>query len=294
MRLLILFSAWAPDSEDGMRWCDFYADWLDNNFAADDKIVVENCGSTPSASDRFGGLKGAISHLVAPEGLHIGSDASGFQVALEAAVDRLDKYDVVLFVHTKGASHPFSENDGLRRNLTENILNRERLFQAATASGASLICQQGHLPQAPGSIDETRQVCRLLGLPERPLTLVATYTLYAVSASRLLDALSGASPCLYRDNLETIGYNRHFFEGAFPSVLSHEVDNLIYLVGAEPHSSLNQSVCADVFPKHNSFLCKKEFDRYRMVGELYMQGPTPYIFGPASALEQIDIRYCPV
>jgi len=269
----------------------FYRNLLEQNFADDDKIICINCGSPAWVERELGSISHTLSLTRAPSELSLDSDASGYQTCLKVALDRLEKYDAVLFMHSKGASYDWERSQSIRVALCRTIFDRHKLQAAFAAEGSQLVADRGHLPQTPRSWDEVAHAARLLGLPEHIFCFAATFSLFAVTAKCLRNVLVN-SPSAFTDrNLGDIGFNRYFFEAAFPSLLAHKVDHIKFLGGTEYDTTLSRSVSVDAFPLHNSMMVLREFQRYREGPNTFIPKAFPYVFGPASIIAQIKVQF---
>ena len=291
MRLLILFSAWAPSSGPYTPWLDFYIQQLNIEFPDDEKIVAVNCGSASWVHESLQRINNLRDLIDAPDHLEVGSDASGFQACLLQARPILSDYDVVLFVHTKGASYRWEDYQALRNRLSETILNRRSLYEAFNCGHTKLVSDRGHLPQYPGSYEEVRNLASFMLRAPRSFTFAATFTNFAISASSLRQSIICAPADLFTSNLRNLGFNRFFFEGPFPSVLSHEVQKLQFLGGAEFQSTLSSSVSFDAFPSHNSNMVLAEFSRFQTNKDGFEPRIFPYVFGPAAILRDVKVQF---
>lgn len=284
MKLLVLLSAWAPDeSENSRRWIEWYRQVLTDIYGADDKIVVLNHGTHPLAAEIWGRLPKTIGLHTVPEALHINSDASGYQVALDAARDRIGQYDAVMFVHTKGMSHRFGDYDFLRPLMRETIFNRaEVLARIAAGRRPTLACFRGHMADSFGSIRACRAFAREAGINSPVFNFGATLTLYAVDARTLATFLDRVPAHYLRRNLAELRQNRFFFEGIVPSMLVMLGARPLFMEPPAFAESLNDNVSYNDNPPHNSALVAREWFRREEQGVYYEPIPIPYVFATSS------------
>jgi hypothetical protein len=290
MRLLILFSAWLPDdSENARQWGNHYLGLLGSEYADCDKIVGINHGCAPWFAAACAALPNVL-HLEQVSGeMHINSDAAGYQACLRHAAGRLGDYDMVLFLHTKGASKPFESLEGLRWYFGGRLLTREvaRRSHEAVPHGVHTV----HLH--PTAFRQNfRKFRRQLGTwapTARPIMLNVSFTIYYVSSSLLRQGLAVLPESFLRNNLSG-EFDRFLFELTFPSLLLSLGGDLNVLGEHNYNDNVSRHMAYNYDMFHNTEMVLAYWNDYRSNID-FDQPVYPMVFGPIDEVRHISANF---
>ncbi|WP_123834395.1 hypothetical protein [Methylobacterium currus] len=292
MRILILFSMWAPDdSENSRKWLEYYKYILRNNFKEDDKFIsINGCKDLIDASN-LNDIENLIGSSRVADDMVIDSDASGYQHALRHCNNIIAQYDAVCLFHTKGISYNFEDSAGLRIELSENIFDRERVTSELVRHDKSIVALKGYMAPSSGAIRHFIDLAADANIHHSCIHYAATLTLYAVSSAALCDLMACLPDRIMSQNLKSIGENRYFFEAMFPSLLTAIGARPVFLCGEQFEESANCNVSYDALSAHNSAIVSREFFRCREQGSLYQHRPFPYVTGTQEQVAKINIIF---
>lgn len=291
MRLLILFSMWVPDqSENSKNWIDYYVSAMHNNFDGDDKFFAINGNEHAINKDQIRSLRNVVGISTVPDGMIISSDASGYQHALRECDSILSNYDAVCFFHSKGVSYNFDHMGHMRQGLDGSVFDRPRLVDGLSNDPASLTAITGFVsPSAVANRSFSRLEARC-GVENPSVHFCASFTLYAVRSKVLIDLMNSLPEEYKNQNLNSVGVDRYFFEGSFPSLLGSKGAVPHFLSGEELSGSVNEDASFDALPSHNAALVSKEFREKKKLGPNYTPIALPYVFCPADKIADKEIR----
>lgn len=292
MRLLILFSMWAPDiSDNSKRWLDYYKSILNDRFKNDDKFISINGNRERITSSYLDGFDNLLGVSNVPPEMVINSDASGYQYALIKCHSILNKYDAICFFHTKGISYDFDFAAGIRAEIERSIFDRDRLLDGMRRREKTIVAIKGHASPSSEANERFINLAKTCGISGRHVNYCATLTLFSVSSDVLIDLLNCLPYEIKRKNLLEAGQDRYFFEAAFPSLLSAKGAAPIFLCGQELQPGLNHRVSFDAYPAHNSAIVIGEFDKTRQFPNTYFCHAIPYIFGQPDEVKNMTIVF---
>jgi hypothetical protein len=279
MKILLLFSAWAPDDrENSKRWLYWYKEVVDSQFHEEEKFISVNYGSHACVYETFKTSHNLLEIETVTSKLHVNSDAAGFQLSLGRCRKIISKYDYVLFLHTKGISYSFLSYALLAPALKAALLDKSTVFGQGPVHPSSIICYRGHMVSELNSIVECEKFARGLNIKTSVFNWAAGMTLYYAPAAHLMSVIERPPEDFWTKNLLSLGQNRFFFEGVLPSLLVMTGARPVFVEGIEFDPKLNNQISYDNRPKHCSAIVISEFGRREAQGDQYNQHPIPYIF----------------
>jgi hypothetical protein len=292
MRVLILFAAWMPDSSDNSKlWSKYYFDILSNEFGSCDKIIAFNHGSHPHFEEEFRSLPSVLCVDRVSKEMHINSDAAPYQLCLMHARPHLENYDLVLFLHTKGASKDFIHLEGFRWYFGNKLFNQSSLTEAYQKSPNGCHMVYCHPPTFGVDVRQFNSFIRASHQDVRPFMLNATYTVYACPSSLLARAIDCLPANFFTQNIGA-KYNRFFFELIFPSLLISLGGVINPLGDSNFNPLLNRYVSYNYDLSHNTALTIQLWNGY-LLDHTYEQAAIPMMFGPLEEVSKVQINYSP-
>lgn len=295
MKLLVLFAAWAPAEEEGLsenshRWLDYYSWVLSYLFKDDDVCVVVNENSH-ARTEEFFSSPNIISIERTDAVFNMNSDASAYQSCLTKCRPIIAEYDTVLFLHTKGISYDFASLEQFSALLRQGVLNRAAVAAEFEDGAQKLVAHSAHMSQSAQSINFSNDLARESGLTTDVVNFAATYSIYYVSARTLAQTLAGMPEKFLQENLESVGRNRFFFEGDFPSLLGGFGAQPVPMVGTSQQPGANSYISYDAYPAHNSAIVLREYGKWTRGPATYVQHPVPYLFGQPAFVDAVSMSF---
>lgn len=292
MRLLILFSMWSPDrSANSQSWLDYYTARLSSSFPNDDKFVVRNGNIETVAEDIISSIPKVIGTSDVPENMTIASDASGYQHALKACEGIIENYDAVCFFHTKGLSYPFDHMGHVRDEIDRSAFDRGRLVEALGGRDKVLVAIKGFLSPSVIANRQFQQLAARSGINHPVIHYAAAWTFYATSSAVVADMMRALPDEIKNNNLNSVGFDRFFFEAMVPSLLTALGATPTFLCGEQFDPQASRSVSFDALPSHNSAIVTSELRRMERMGNQYTQPATPYVLASMEQIRNIIIAF---
>jgi len=165
------------------------------------------------------------------ERLAVDSDLSGYVTALDLLRRSRERYDVVWFVHTKGASREtFEEYDFIREILEREVWARredaERVFRENEEVG--VIGNHMSLAQFDHQVSDAHRLRQMCDLSPSfvPFTVFQTHPIFRGEVVHRF--LERCDESFFTKNLLELHFDRFFFESTFPSICT--------MLGYEPHA----------------------------------------------------------
>ncbi|WP_320203879.1 hypothetical protein [Agrobacterium rosae] len=292
MKILVMLAGWAGnDSEDTRLWLNWYREILLTEFSDSEVFLAISCKSDASLERNLGDLPNiSRSERVSSE-LHVNSDASQYQLCLRMLLQKDEEYDLVFFMHTKGISYPFESYQPWRDSVRKTIFSRSSVESVAAGNSRFLIAERGHMIQARSSIEHFRGLSLECGFNTPAFHYAAATTLFYVDAISLKTALAALPLRYLNKNLLSVGQNRFFFEGHFPSLLTMAGAEPLFIGGSEYQENFNRDVSYDALPKHNSAIVREQYRRMLDSDGRYVQMPVPYVTGSLENAYQAGVSF---
>lgn len=215
MKRGLIFSFWVPKSMEPLGY--YYLNLIDSLFEKDDVYIGVNCGTSEDLITRIKTYY--PNFIIVPENLCINSDASGYQMALSI----LNKdYDYVVFGHTKGSSYHSMEHSLKYRNYNEiffwgkldTMVSLLEFNPNVGIVGTDYIFDHSGSP----NYNNINNICEF---PiKNPLSGFYANTFYLIRGTIVKFLLKNVDISFFSKNLETMGFNRYFFESHFPKISS--------------------------------------------------------------------------
>jgi hypothetical protein len=268
----VVFAWWIPDTPQARKVGEYYLGLLRYHHPDSRIFLGVNHGSHPDpvAAVLASGLDVQVCP-VAPE-IDVTSDAGGFLAALEAFQRSDERFDLVWFGHTKGASRadaPYYRHIRLllerrfwaRRAEIETIFADPRIGLFAPQFNPS--------PTYPwpgpwrGWLDELAALQRIYRDRYPPLGLNALDTFFVLRGEILRAFCDAVWPWFFRTDPADYGASRWFFEMAFPSIATMQ--------GYEPYidrevpgaNDPRDDIMLDNDLRQRHRLAQRELDRWR-------------------------------
>ncbi len=261
----VLFASWVPD--EAMPVGEHLLATLARQHA-DSKIFVGiNHGSCTAWEDavRRSGLDVEIRH--APRGVTTNSDAAGFVAALAALRATEERFDLVWFGHTKGASSPTSRAyDRVRWTFEKRFWGRRDVIDGYFSDpGIGLFALNYIVPWKDMTFDADA-LERMANRPVRALSIVTISTFYVMRDETVRAFCETAPPSMYTDGVESFGGSRYFFEWGMPSFplmlgLDPYIERGLGRTTLPGTRTLDATVWAD--ERQNHALVREQLLRYR-------------------------------
>jgi hypothetical protein len=217
----VIFAWWTPDNADAEQVGAYYVNLLRAHHA-DSKIFVGiNHGTAPSWPERLVASGLDIEVRMANPEVTVDSDVTGFLTALEAYHESDERFDLVWFGHTKGASRPFADYETRRAAQEHRFWGRraeiERMFaDPKIGLYAPHFCP---LPQwSPGA--EFSALQRIYRDRYVPLGLHCRGTFYVMREEIVREFCRAVDNAFFRTDPREYGADRWFFEIGMPSIAS--------------------------------------------------------------------------
>lgn len=268
MRKLLIFSGWiSSNSVDKEAWSQKYGQLLASEFNDIDKVITFNRGCDQSLKSVLNSASNVMAMEDVPEALDIGSDAAGYQFGLSIAKDFIDRYDTIIFAHSKGASHSFSEYSQIIDDFRSRLFCPGKLEAMAESSPASLYVTDAFMTPNSKSIRDLSTLCQWSDVASL-ISICVTSSIFAVSATTLGCCISKLPDNFLSSNLETMGFDRWFFENAFPSLLLAHCGNIVFTDPNQLDAELNPYVCYHAAPRHNGAVIARALKSAASAGEV--------------------------
>jgi hypothetical protein len=276
----VMFAWWIPDTPAGRMVSDYYLGLLRYHHPDSRIFLGVNHGSHPEpiAAVRESGLDVEICHV--PPQIDVNSDAGGFLAALAAFARCEERFDLVWFGHTKGASRADD------RDYRHTRFLQERRFWARRAEVETIFAEPTIGLFAPqfippptypwsgpwrGWLDELAALQRIYRARYPPLGLNALDTFFVLRAEIVRAFCDAVSPWFFQTDPADYGASRWFFEMAFPSIASMQ--------GYEPF--IDQDVPGAGAPRDDILLDFDMRQRHRLAqAELDRWRADPFAFSP--------------
>jgi hypothetical protein len=266
LRDAVLFAWWIPDTPEARAVGDYYRGLLRYHHPDSRIFLGVNHGSDPEqvAAMRDSGLD--IEICPVPPHIDVNSDAGGFLAALEAFARSPERFDLVWFGHTKGASRT---DDRLYRHVRFEL---DRRFWARRAEIEAIFADPRIGLFAPqvippptypwpgpwrGWLDELAALRRIYRDCYPPLGLNALDTFFVLRGEIVRAFCDAVSPWFFQTDPADFGGSRWFFEMAFPSIASMQ--------GYEPF--IDRDVPGANDPRHDILLDHDMRQRHRLAQE---------------------------
>ena len=230
MKHCVVFAAFCPPTDVARRVSAVTIERLKAHHAESDIYIGFQPDADPDIQNAYvaSGLK--VRCCDVEQHLVIDSDASAFIAALALLRSSTERYDVIWFAHTKGASREtFEEYNYVRDNLDRNFWSRRSEAEAILRNptigviGQHLIAahHQEHLVSA-------ERLHQLAKLPYRGLCFTIFQTHYVMSGRVVHAFLNSCEEKFFSSHLKhELGFSRFFFEDVFPAICG--------MGGEEPH-----------------------------------------------------------
>jgi hypothetical protein len=196
---------------------DYYLNLIDGIFKKDDIYIGINCGTSENLINKI--RINYPNFIIVPENLCINSDASGYQMALSILNK---KYDYVVFGHTKGSSYHTIEYSLKYRIYNETFFwgQIDNMIDLLNVNPNVGIVGVDYIFDHEGSPDyiNLNEICNF---PiKTPFSGFYPNTFYMIKGAVIEFLLKNMNRDFFNKNLETMGFNRYFFESYFPKISS--------------------------------------------------------------------------
>lgn len=228
MRHGVLFSAFCPPTEVAGAVLEENLRLL-AQYHGDSRVFV---GLQPDFDPQAEALLRNASFEVGrvdPRGV-VDSDLSGYVRALDLLRRSGDRFDVLWFAHTKGASRKtFEEYDFIREILEREFWSRRADAERVFADDVTGVIGYHLAPaQFDHQVSDAHRLRQMVRLTESfvPFTLFQSHPIFRGEVvHRFLDRVDER---FFSENLLDLHFDRFFFESTFPSIAT--------MLGYEPHA----------------------------------------------------------
>lgn len=261
----VLLASWAPEA--ALPVGDHLLATLARHHA-DSKIFVGiNHGSCPAWEEavRRSGLD--VEVCPAATGITTDSDVAGFLAALDALRRSEERFDLVWFGHTKGASSPdLRAYARVRWTLEKRFWSRRDVIDGYFADPRIGLYAPNYMVPWRGFRFDADALERMVGLPARAFSIVAMTTFYVMRDATVRDFCGRAPESLFTHGVEPFGGTRYFFEWGMPSYplmlgLDPYIERGIGRTTLPRTRDLGATIWAD--ERQNHALVRRQFEIYR-------------------------------
>ncbi|GJD52047.1 hypothetical protein OPKNFCMD_4809 [Methylobacterium crusticola] len=217
MRHAVIFSSFVPETEVALSLSKYYLDLLETYHKDSDIYLGINTGSGPTWRKmlRDSTLKLNIAE-VDPK-LHVNSDVSGFQAALDLLRQSHHRYDYYWFGHTKGVSHSAdAQLTSLLDELERNFWSKRLYVEEHCSPEVYGVFGSHFMPASNSHSDISEFLKSVYPSPFKHIGYITTYTFFGLTSGALDPFLERADDLFFNQNLiNHSGLSRYFFEGGF-------------------------------------------------------------------------------
>jgi hypothetical protein len=278
LRILVIFSGWMPGlSPDRERWTALYRDILSDDLRDAAKILAFTPGTAQSFETALSDVPGVLDVIRVPVECDTKSDAVGYQFGLVRAAPLVCNFDCVIFLHSKGVSHPYDPFSQVPNALRRDLLQPSVLAEMHAQNDRALYAAEAYLAPTQVAINYGTHLLSLMGHPPAPCIAV-TSTIFAIAGSLLADIAADFATAIGERPLLDLGFDKWFFEAIFPSLALAYGGDILVRTPAIIDPSLDANYSYHASPQHNAGLIRREVARWRRQGLAYCQPETPYIF----------------
>jgi hypothetical protein len=268
----VLFAWWVPDNPEARRVGEYYLGLLRYHHPDSRIFLGVNHGSEPTLVEAATAMGLDIQICpVAPE-IAVNSDVGGFLAALEGFYRSPERFDLVWFGHTKGASQPRYADYRLLRYWQERGFwaRRDAVEERFRDPTIGLWTMNYNLtPTYPfprpwqGWDDELAALQRIYRDRFPPVGLNALDTFFVLRAEIVRAFCDAVGDGFFRLDPHEYGASRWFFEMAFPSIASMQGYEPFIDTDVPGANDPRDDLLVDGDVKQNHRLAREEVRRWR-------------------------------